>query len=369
MSAPRRIGACLVTFAIVVLAVAPPAPTRTAARTAGQPRAERPRCHPRPGEHAIALSPRAIVYRSASQVKLTGCLRRSGRRRVLYRGIADVESDVPGRLRLAGTHVIFASYADGVRDSAEDIVVSDVAHPDGQTVASAFLRSYNELSPVQNPFPEFTIRADGTAAIVQTELPPYGSVHLITPSGDDRLVDEGADLGRLRFTGRELRWRHGAERRSLRPTLHDVCLGTMGAGSDAVGLYESRPEVSACWRATGRLTHVQRAPADVGDYLPAAVAGPYVAVPIDGERIALIDSRSGAVDTILTPGFIDMRIDDPGSIAWSSARVGGYEVWVRDATGTRLATTLDDVPSIVRDGTVVSWFVRGAAAGSTRLSP
>jgi hypothetical protein len=331
--------ALLAACAVALLAAGP--------ATAGPTRPDR--CPHRHGERTLARSAQAVLSEAsvpeghsadATIHTLYACSRLTGRRRVVERH--DVYSLAPGpdfeRVRLAGTRVayIVATWSkDGVSGTA-DLVTADA-------LRGGRRRSLEHLTAYPDPRPFATVRltSDGTVAWLG-RTGRGDDVHVWSPDRGRRRLDHGFRLTRLTLRDGVVRWRHGpGDDRSAPAVLPpDPCPtdGPRHDGDEQVVVVASGRTTTSCVRATGATRTFAAGLADFD--------GTHLALVTD-EAVTRADALTGTTETFRTSPMPNLAtIDAAGSIAWTS----GYDLWLSDGHGTRIARTFDTLPLFARDG-------------------
>ena len=172
------------------------------------------------------------------------------------------------------------------------------------------------------------------------------------------------DLRDLRFTGDRLTWRHDNAPQSADVTPVDHCGGHSGTLTLALTLHSAPNSVTACLRATGArrtfLTNESHSTVVSGPWSflhSAMTAGPWIATRPDDHTIITTNLASNAGETIPAPAVGLVTINANGTVAWTSpaAVPGTSEVFVHDATSTRLVDTDDAIMSFGFDGTLLRY--------------
>jgi hypothetical protein len=328
------------------------------------------RCHPRGGERQLARSAQAVVLeRIVKQSQhyplqtITGCSRRSGKRRTidtLQRRNLDDPVKLIG-LRLAGTRI---AYAMDPGTGSPTLIAEDALHGGRRhdLGAGGWPFGIQDRGPgVQ--IADWAIDAQGDVAWLTAEGAPFGqgvqALGVWHRGLGRRQVDSHALLTDVSLRDGELRWRRNGAPRSV--NLASVPPSRCGASATiggtlqvdlvhdidlVTGSYEGT--LTACLRATGKTVTSYFDVADIVD-----VNGPYVLVDWEwhGSSLTwLADLTTGAITE--TRGGVDSGVvDDHGSIAWLSDGL-----WVRDAGGTRkvVADDLTGTGSLLRDGSTVT---------------
>jgi hypothetical protein len=352
-----------------------PTATASAAATAGH-------CRPRAGEHQLARSAQAIVFermthrsRPFPTQTISGCSRRSGKRRTIdtlqRRGLDD-RTKLIG-LRLAGTRIAYVMVLGG----HTTIVADDALHGGRRHDLGAAWAFGDYLT---DRVRSWSVDAEGDVAWIASgqeddanELAARAarqSLVVWRPGLGLRQVDARAVLDGLRLRDGELGWRRDATRRAvdLAAVPRSACRPGARAGTLAVDFYGLD---SVCLRATGRTV-----PLRYGTY-----GGPYL-TDANGSRLVyrwsthangayVVDLTTGdVIDIDPTPGdpvepvdlpfgnVPDAVVDDDGSVAWLDTHGA---LWVRDAGGTRAVPGQGAGP-LLRDGSTVTWSGGGPTA-------
>jgi hypothetical protein len=337
---------CVLVFSSTLLVFTVLAPTGASAKVA-----HRDRCAPRAHEQVRARSSSAVVLLRRARV-LIGCSTATGRRRVME--TADGDATYLEQVRLRGTVVAYvlteaSRYADSVTELwREDAVragrgwlverssgVDDVAIGPGATIAYITAGAPSEVLRLQ--------RANGTM------------LH----------VDGAMDLSDVSFTGSgRLAWRHDKTTQSADVTPVDHCGGHSGTLTLALTSHTAPDSVTACLRATGATRtfntnqHHSTAVSGPWSFIHSAMtSGPWIATHPDGNTIITTNMASNAGETIPAPGVGLLAINANGTVAWTSpsAVPGTRQVFVHDATGTRLVDAADGIMSFGFDGTVLHY--------------
>ncbi|WP_445149922.1 hypothetical protein [Baekduia sp. Peel2402] len=322
------------------------------------------KCSPGKRQKVVARSAQAVVLKARpfwySGYQLWGCSRRTGARRLLTTGDEDRELR---SVLLRGTHV---GYVDAGTEETSYTVVSDDAVRRGRRIA-------RDAAPDAL---DVALRMGDDGSLAWRDITRAGQrLWLWRPGDGPRLVDEGFNLTRMRFSGRTLGWRHGSADRASAPT-RTACRGWAGPGSTTTvdAILSTHQTVRFCWRATGSSVT-----------LPAgtpAVTGPWVAVA-SARQIWVVNLLTNEWRTVAWDGAVDaIVVDEHGSVAWTvpTYTSGGHPpeyltktvaVWVDDAAGTHASgvATIYDQVGIARDGSWVRWAVSGEVDGSATLLP
>lgn len=322
-------------------------------------------CRHRPGEHQLARSAQAVVFERTVKSSqnypvqtITGCSRRSGRRRVidvLQRRSDDDSTKLVG-LHLAGTRV---AYVRGIAppngDQRMTIIADDAIHGGrrhdlGGSWPFDGVWRQGGLPRVAS----WAVNADGDVAWIAVDWPDptYGAgppTLLLWHAGlGRRQIDAKADVRDLKLAGSKLSWRHNGARRSL-----DIATIRRSACKERATIGTLEVDLSwatACLRNTGRSTTV-RLPYD-DPIVPVDINGPYVLVNwvarehAGSVMIDLVNGTSTDHDSMS-----EAVVDAHGSMAWL---FGGDTLWVRDANGTRTVPG-KGTGRLVREGSTVTW--------------
>lgn len=334
------------------------------------PAAAAQHCRPHAGEHQLARSGQAVVLERLAQPDgasprqtITGCSRRSGKRReiaTLRRSGADDRTKLVG-LRLAGTRVAYAmTEADGV----PTLVADDAVHGGRRHDLGRGGWPFGPWSRSRGVAVSWAVDAQGDVAW-RTTAGAQQAVGVWRPGLGRRQVDSHAVLGDVTVRDGVLRWRRNGASRSV--DLASVPASRCGALSAAGGTLEidvARPTgegtVTACLRATGRTV---RGDVPIDAHLLDA-NGPYLLLGSMHAEIYIIQVLDlvNATDAQLLWTGPEAVVDERGSIAWRNDAL-----WVRDAAGTRRVA---DVPAgsgpLLRDGATVTV---GGGGPSVTLEP
>jgi hypothetical protein len=339
----RSTVAPLLALALALLGAAPPASATT------DP------CRPRPGEHQLARSTRAVVLArdvAEGRQAIAGCSRRSGHRR-------SIATAAISELRLAGTRIAYATPA--------GVMADDAVHGG---------RHHDLTDP--RPF------ASDRAGMRRLAIDDQGDVAWTTASGrtlmayrgglGSRLIDgRAATIDGLSLRAGVLRWRRNHSVRSvdLKRVQRSACPERSPRGTL---VFDADPANDVlCMRADGRvipLGSALLAPMDANEHYAVFT---WVHVEIYGAD--LVDLDHGTVTTIdqtvpglddQTPAHMALRptdvvVDEHGSVAW----IAGGVLKVRDAAGTRTVPGTGTGP-LLRDGSTVTWSGGGP---SVTLNP
>jgi hypothetical protein len=312
----------------------------------------RDRCSPRAHEEVRAHSSSAVVLLRRTRV-LIGCSTATGRRRVIdtaYDSWTFFE-----QVRVRGTVVAYVIMAASrYADSMSELYRNDALRT-GR-------RRQLERSPGVS---DVTIGPGGTVAYT-TGGGPSEVLRLIRPNGAMLHVDGALDLGDVRFTGDRLTWRHGKTTRSADTTPIDHCGGHSGTLTLALTPHTAPDSVTACLRATGAtrtlITNAHHSTAQSGPWIAthsAMTSGPWIATHPD-DNIIITNLTSNAGESIPAPGAGFLAINANGTVAWTagSGLLGTSQVFVHDATGTRLLDTADGIMLFGFDGTMLRYGPR-----------
>ncbi|WP_027008223.1 hypothetical protein [Conexibacter woesei] len=308
----RSIALALTLLALVLAGTAQAA-TATAAAAP-----KRDRCAPRAGERVEARTATAVALtQAAATLRLIGCARASGRRRV----VAPLPAGLPSldTVRMRGTEL-------GYRISGHDPVIDDAVH----RVRSRVLRSTRDYNDVT----VFALGPRGAVAWYEGSM-VTADVLLSVPGDVTRLLDEGADMTGLAFTGGALTWRHSGHPRRTPLAPRDRCPARARVGGNVlVDLLRTPLGTAVCLRASGVVTDLaEAAPRDV------VLAGTWAAAWA-GSRLLTADAAAGERRTLVTAGTPGpLTVDEHGSVAWAEVTEAPAHTIVRaiDAAGTRIA--------------------------------
>ena len=328
-------------------------------------------CHRHAGEHVLARSAQAVVFERTvvrSQhfplQTLTGCSRRSGRRRVLDvlqpRSLADPTKLIG--LKLAGTRVAYAMVlAPPGEDVRTTLITEDAVHG-GRRHDLGGSWPYRG-SGDRDLLVSWAVDAEGDVAWLAPEdmnfYRPSRAVIAWRPGLGRRRIDARADLRGLTLHDGRLGWRRNGAARSvdLSAVRRSACRGPMATvGTLDVDLVQA-PDgstLTACLRATGQTLNAE---ADRGTryYAPVIdVNGPYLAV--HGARYSrfgwyLVDLVHGSA-TFEAGIPQDAVVTAHGSVAWLYEN----DFWVRDGSGLRrVVFSIFGNGPLLRDGTTITW--------------
>jgi hypothetical protein len=324
-------------------------------------------CRPRPGEHQLARSAQAVVVERTTAISqnypvqtITGCSRRSGRRRVidvLQRRSDDDPTKLVG-LRLAGTRVAYVrGVAPPVGYQRTTIIADDAVHGGRRHDLGGSWpfdgRGYGDSMPY---IASWAVNAHGDIAWIAGA--PVDPVHGAPPPSlvlwhaglGRRLIDAKADLHNVKLAGSALSWGHNGARRSLdiAAIRHTHCAGSWATGTLDVDLDDRH----VCRRATGRTMSVYLGPG--GDpIVPIDINGLYILTGwsfrghVASVLIDLVSATTTEFDTVSSNTVLDAH----GSMAWVS---DGDTLWVRDANGTRTVPG-KGTGGLLREGSTVTW--------------
>jgi hypothetical protein len=326
---------------------------------AASPASAADHCRPRPGEHQLARSAQAVVFdRTIRQSQhfplqtITGCSRRSGKRRTidtLQRQSVDDPTKLVG-LRLAATRV---AYVIASRWGATPI--SDDALHGGRR--HGLLDAWPFDTGGTPRVLSWAVDAEGDVALILRGDAPAGVTELVVwrRGLGTRLVDARATITGVRLHGRTLTWRRNGVSHVLDLTriTRSACGHGVGAGTLTVDVSYF---AGLCLRSSGAL---QEEP-----WMTVIVDanGPYVIfrwatrspsgttlVDLAGDRSTNINYRAPFLPE--SPGpETDAVVTDHGLPAW----IADGRLWVRDAAGTRAIPGTGTGP-LLRDGDTVTW--------------
>jgi len=328
-------------------------------------------CQRRAGEHQLAHSAQAVVFERTTKSSqnypvqtITGCSRRSGRRRVidvLQRRSDDDPTKLVG-LRMAGTRVAYVrgvaapSTNNRMTVMADDAIHGGRRHDLGGSWPFDGARRSGELAQVKS----WAVNADGdvvwiaVAAVDSTYGAAPPSLVLWHAGLGRRQIDAKADLRNLKLAGRVLSWQHNGAQRSLDIAAipRSACKEKATVGTLDVDL----DRTTACLRATGKSANANLP--DQSLIEPVDVNGPYVLstwVAKTHYGLGLIDLINDTTTTYGTTTYgeylYEAIVDAHGSVAWLS---GGMELWVHDANGTRTVPGRGN-DGLLREGSTVTW--------------
>jgi hypothetical protein len=317
--------------------------------------AHRDRCAPHAHEQVRARSGSAVVLLRRTRV-LIGCSTATGRRRVME--TADGDATFFEKVRLRGTVVAYVlTEASRYGDS-----MSELWREDALRVGRGRLVERN------SGVDDVAIGPGATIAYI-TAGAPSEVLRLQRANGTVLHVDGAVDLRDLRFTGDRLTWRHGMAPQSADVTPVDHCGGHSGTLTLALTPHRAPDSVTACLRATGAsrtlLTSAPYSTATSGPWIathPAMTSGPWITTRPGDNTIITTNLASSAGETIPAPGAGFLAINANGTVAWTAgaALLGTSQVFVHDATGTRLLDTTDGLTSFGFDGTVLRYGLKTA---------
>src|SRR3954453_7752093 len=166
-----------------------------------------PTCTPK-GTKTVAANGQARVYTRAAGARLYGCLRRTGRSKLLVGPGDDYV------ISNSFSHVTLAGHVVGYAESTTDVSCKADCPPDYQPTRSFVvaddLRTGRTRS-VQAAATAVAVNASGWLAWLQS-AGEQTELHLSKAAQADTLVDTGA-LDRLSLCGRQLLWRNGGQGR------------------------------------------------------------------------------------------------------------------------------------------------------------
>lgn len=333
----RLLTAALLALALGATATATPA-------SAAEP------CRPRHGEHTLARSAQAVVLQrtvAGGQQAITGCSRRSGRRRA-------VDTVPLTGLRLAGTRIAYAT--------AAGVIADDALHGGRRHD----LKSARPFAPDQGGVRQFLVDDQGDVAWITDS----GALMAWRGGLGSRQIDvRAARIDGLALRSGVLRWRRNGAARSvdLKRVARSACAKRSVHGTLVFDLDVS--DSILCARATGRVTSLANAAVTPMDANGSYAAYLWVHVEIYGA--GLVNLADGSVTTIdMTPPGLndqtaahtalkptDVVVDEHGSYAW----VAGHVLRVHDAAGTRVVPGTGTGP-LLRDGSTVTWSGGGPSA-------
>ena len=340
----NRLGLALTSTLLASFALAP-------AGASAKP-AYRDRCAPRAQEQVRARSSSAVVLLRRTRV-LTGCSTATGRRRVL--ATADGDSAFFEKVRLRGTVVAYVlTEAGRYGDSVTELWRED-----------ALRAGRGWLVERDSGVDDVAIGPGGTIAYI-TGGAPSDVLRLQRANGTMLHVDGAMDLRDVSFTGGgRLTWHHGETTQSADVTPVDRCGGHSGTLTLALNSQTAPASVTACLRATGAsrtfLTSQSHSTAVSGPWIAthsAMTSGPWIATRPDDTTIITANLVTNAGEAIPAPGVgFFLAINANGTVAWTSASAdpGTSQIFVHDATGTRLLDTNDGIMSFGFDGTLLRY--------------
>jgi hypothetical protein len=319
------------------------------------------RCHPRGGERQLARSAQAVVLeRIVKQSQhyplqtITGCSRRSGKRRTidtLQRRNLDDPVKLIG-LRLAGTRI---AYAMDPGTGSPTLIAEDALHGGRRHDLGAGGWPFGTRAVAQGLQIAWAIDAQGDVAWLTTESTPFGkgvqALGVWHPGLGRRQVDSHALFTDVSLRDGELRWRRNGAPRSVNlasvPPSRCGAIAAIGGTLQVDLVHEPHAgTLTTCLRATGKTVTRYFEVAEIED-----VNGPYVL--LNWAHVSdftwLADLTTGAI-TEMRGGVGSGVVDEHGSIAWLNDGL-----WVRDAGGTRkVADVLTGTGSLLRDGSTVT---------------
>jgi hypothetical protein len=309
------------------------------------------RCAPRAHERVRARSNAAVVLLRRTQV-LIGCSTATGRRRVME---STVGYPIPfEQVRVRGTAVAYIrTEASRYGDSMSELWRDDAV----RAGRGALVERTSWVGDVAvGPGATIAYTTSGAAGVV---------LRLNRPNGVMLHVDSALHLRDVRFVGARLTWRHGTTTQSADVTPIDHCGGHSGTLTLALTPHTAPDSVTACLRATGAsrtlLTGQPHSTAVSGPWIAthaAMVSGPWIATHPDGATIITTNLATGAGETIPAPGVGHLlAINANGTVAWADGAflLGTSQVFVHDATGTRLVDTIDGILTFGFDGTILRY--------------
>jgi hypothetical protein len=323
-------------------------------------------CQRRPGEHQLARSAQAVVFERTTAISqnypvqtITGCARRSGRRRVIdvLQRRSDGDPTKLVGLHLAGTRV---AYVRGIApqgwDARMTVIADDAIHGGrrhdlGGSWPFGGAGGNGPLAQVES----WAVNANGDVAWIAADPPDptYGasppSLVLWHAALGRRQIDAKADLRDVELVGSRLRWRHNLGRRALDIAAipRSACKEKATIGTLDVDLVWA----TACWRATGKSVAVDLPYGD--PIMPVDINGPYILV----HWVTKVRSGSTMIDVVngrttnYDESSSEVVIDAHGSMAWL---FNGDTLWVRDANGTRTVPG-KGTGGLLREGSTVTW--------------
>jgi hypothetical protein len=328
-------------------------------------------CRHRPGEHQLARSAQAVVFERTMKSSqnypvqtITGCSRRSGRRRVidvLQRRSDDDPTKLVG-LRLAGTRVAYVRGVAAPSENKRMTVMADDAihggrrHDLGGSWPFDGARRSGELAQVKS----WAVNASGDVVWIAVAAldSSYGAsppTLVLWHAGlGRREIDAKADLRNLKLADRMLSWQHNGARRSLDIAAipRSACIEKATVGTLDVDL----DGTTACLRATGKAMNADLP--DQNPIDPVDINGPYILSTWVAKThyglglINLVNDSTTTYGTTTYGEYLYEAIVDPhGSVAWLS---GGNELWVHDANGTRTVPGRG-TDGLLREGSTVTW--------------
>jgi hypothetical protein len=344
--------------AFLLLAVALAAPASASAAD---------RCRARSGEQVLARSGEAVVLQKIVNWSqhfplqtVTGCSRRSGKRRVLdiiQRRTPDDQTKLIG-VKLAGTRVAYAM----MRGGALTLIVEDAVHGgrrhdlgiDGIEAWPFWTQDTFDLA--------WAVDTQGNVAWLETTrllgrgaYPPQ-FLGVWRAGLGRRLVDSHAFLSGVTLRDGVLRWLRNGRRRQVdltsMPASHCGALNAVTGTLDIDLVWDQRADAfTACLRKTGATVAGRRPFFAVAD-----ANGPYLLLAWAHaccSYVTVVDLVRGTIEDL---GGSDAVVGELGSLAWK----GDGGLWVRDAAGIRkIADYVDDPDAnathLQRDGSTITW--------------
>jgi hypothetical protein len=328
MLAMKRLAVVLSSTLVAIAAIAP-------AGAIAKP-AHHDRCTPRAHEEVRARSNAAVILLRRTRV-LIGCSTATGRRVVIdtaYGYWTFFE-----KVHVRGTVVAYViTQASKYMDGTSQLYRANAMRARGRWLVDG-----------DSWVSDVAIGPGGTIAYVGAGSPSY-VLRVNRPNGAMLDVDGALHLRDVRFVGDRLTWRHGKSVQSADVTPTDHCGGHSGTLTLALAKHAAPSSVTACVRATG----VSRTFVTNG-YGSVATSGPWIAASPDDATIVTANLASNTGETISAPGAGIVAINPNGTVAWTamSDSPGTSQVFVHDATGTRLLDTADGIMSFGFDGTVL----------------
>jgi hypothetical protein len=312
--------------------------------------AHRDRCAPRAHEQVRARSRSTVVLLRQTRV-LIGCSTETGRRRVI--DTAYGHWTFFEQVRVRGTVVAYViTEASRYADSMSELYRNDA------------LRAGRRRQLERRPGVGDVTIGPGATVAYTTGGGPSEVLRLFRANGAMLHVDGALDLGDVHFTGDRLTWRHGKTIRSADTTPIDHCGGHSGTLTLALTSHTAPDSVTACLRATGAtrtfLTDQHYSTAVSGPWIAtnsAMTSGPWIATHPDDHTIITTNLATNSGETIAASGVGFLAITVNGTVAWTarSTDPGTSEVFVHDATGTRLLDTADGIMSFGFDGPLLRY--------------
>jgi hypothetical protein len=335
-----------------------------------------------------------VVKRSGSfpRQTISGCSRRSGRRRTLdtLQRVAAPTAD-PTRLiglRLAGTRVAYLKIiiVDG-RDPHPVLIADDALHGgrrhdlSGDPTGTDGWPFVGGGATIPDLGVAWAVDAEGDVAWITTDgktgVPGTQALGVWRAGLGRRQVDSHAGLSDLALRDGVLRWRRNGTSRvvdltALPPSLCGALRATVGTLEVDLVRSPDGQGLSACLRSTGRTvtTPYFEFPQDVTD-----INGPYIVLEwahVELYFTTFVDLTQGTAEQGGSPNMV---VDEHGSRAWTT---GGQWVvgdgartwlagglWVQDAQGVRKAADADPGTPwgpLLRDGATVTWPAAGLTA-------